>query len=135
MIRYAAAQSIQAEAERILESAAPGLQGIPEIAEHLADCLMMSRRFGTVSTITRLEIAQPVHASSATHKKNALVYLTDLKASKNTTCAICMGGIAKNTLALAPNGCDHAFHKRCIFRWFVHDMTCPICRISPKAVG
>jgi hypothetical protein len=42
-------------------------------------------------------------------------------------CPICLEGL-EGEPAVQPPRCPHAFHRRCIFRWFCQATTCPICR-------
>ncbi len=39
-------------------------------------------------------------------------------------CPICLE--QKTNIVLLP--CNHAFHDRCILKWFTRNLTCPVCR-------
>ncbi|XP_047056270.1 probable E3 ubiquitin-protein ligase ATL45 [Lolium rigidum] len=45
-------------------------------------------------------------------------------------CAICFSGLhgLEGESAVDLPGCNHAFHRRCISKWFSKAATCPLCR-------
>ncbi|VAH83387.1 unnamed protein product [Triticum turgidum subsp. durum] len=46
---------------------------------------------------------------------------------KLENCPICLD-VLEGEPVVQPPRCPHAFHHRCIFRWFCKATTCPICR-------
>ena len=49
------------------------------------------------------------------------------------TCSICMEKTgAKRNLTSHRLQCGHAFHRKCISKWFIHSDNCPTCRIPQK---
>lgn len=48
-------------------------------------------------------------------------------------CSICMDEVSSlNTSTTKRLACGHAFHTRCIMRWFVSSDDCPTCRHKQK---
>jgi hypothetical protein len=52
------------------------------------------------------------------------------KTITTTECAICLDEFQSGDLCRVLPLCKHIYHFRCINRWLMDDLTCPICRSS-----
>ena len=50
------------------------------------------------------------------------------------TCSICMEKTnAKRNLTSHRLLCGHAYHRKCISKWFIHSDLCPTCRVPQRS--
>lgn len=132
MIRYAAANAISEHVEEILEDVVPTMQGIPEISAYLRDSLLLSRRFGKVSTLTCVHVAYP---PSKDGRALALLHAdVEMAQHSNEQCAICLHALRRKHRVFRLSECHHGFHNKCISAWFERDISCPVCRSRPAPI-
>ncbi|SPO38818.1 uncharacterized protein PSFLO_04297 [Pseudozyma flocculosa] len=58
----------------------------------------------------------------------AIARAVALKASRDTSCAICLDDYRDADLIMSVPGCNHASHASCLKTWFETSRTCPFCR-------
>ncbi|KAK6147521.1 hypothetical protein DH2020_018433 [Rehmannia glutinosa] len=55
----------------------------------------------------------------------------------DSSCAVCLNRLKKNSQVWELSNCCHVFHKNCLEKWLLYDnrLTCPLCRASLIAVS
>ncbi|GLT34724.1 hypothetical protein SLA2020_092240 [Shorea laevis] len=90
-----------------------------ELAAVLVHVQQQLERQRNERTVTIGELAQPMSYRSYERTVNS-----------STECAICLEEFSGDDECRVLPICKHMYHMRCIDRWLMDELTCPICRTN-----